>query len=70
MLRLQIETFQDHLDRALAANMHEIVFIHGVGSGMLRKEIHKLLSRNKDIKFYEEAQKEKFGYGATRVRLK
>jgi hypothetical protein len=70
MLRLQLATFEDALDRAIAANMHEIIFIHGTGSGVLRKEIHKLLSRNKDIKYYEEAQKEKFGYGATLVKLK
>ncbi|WP_324671157.1 Smr/MutS family protein [Hymenobacter sp. GOD-10R] len=70
MLKLQIDAFEDALSRALATNMHEIVFIHGSGNGTLRKEIHKLLSRNKDIKFFEDARKEKFGYGATLVRLK
>ena len=70
ILKLQLEAFEDTLSRALATNMHEIVFIHGSGSGTLRKEIHKLLSRNKDIKFFEDSQKEKFGYGATLVRLK
>jgi len=70
MLRLQLDTFEDALSRALATNMHEIIFIHGAGNGTLRKEIHRQLSRNKDIKFFEEAQKEKFGYGATLVRLK
>ncbi|SHI88357.1 Smr domain-containing protein [Hymenobacter daecheongensis DSM 21074] len=70
ILKLQLETFEDTLSRALATNMHEIVFIHGSGNGTLRKELHKLLSRNKDIKFFEDAQKEKFGYGATLVRLK
>ncbi|SHK79292.1 Smr/MutS family protein [Hymenobacter psychrotolerans] len=70
ILKLQLEAFEDALSRALATNMHEIVFIHGSGSGTLRKEIHKLLSRNKDIKFFEDSQKEKFGYGATLVRLK
>ena len=70
MLRLQLATFQDNLDRALAANMHEIIFIHGSGNGVLRTEIQKLLSRNKSIKYYEDARKEKFGYGATLVRLK
>lgn len=70
ILKLQIDAFEDALSRALATNMHEIVFIHGSGSGTLRKEIHKLLSRNKDIKFFEDARKEKFGYGATLVRLK
>ena len=70
VLELQTAAFEDALSRALATNMHEIVFIHGVGNGTLRKELHKRLSRNRDIKFFEEARKEKFGYGATLVRLK
>ncbi|MDB5262046.1 MAG: mismatch repair protein MutS [Adhaeribacter sp.] len=70
ILKLQLATFQDNLDRALAANMHEIIFIHGTGNGVLRGEIQKLLSRNKNIKYFEDARKEKFGYGATLVRLK
>ncbi len=70
ILRLQLDAFEDALSRALATNMHEIVFIHGMGNGTLRKEIHRQLSRNKDIKFFEDARKEKFGYGATLVRLK
>ncbi|KAA5544809.1 Smr/MutS family protein [Adhaeribacter rhizoryzae] len=70
ILKLQLNTFQDNLDRALAANMHEIIFIHGTGNGVLRNEIQKLLSRNKNIKYFEDARKEKFGYGATLVRLK
>ncbi|TGE29126.1 Smr/MutS family protein [Hymenobacter metallicola] len=70
ILKLQLEAFEDTLSRALATNMHEIIYIHGSGNGTLRKELHKLLSRNKDIKFFEDSQKEKFGYGATLVRLK
>jgi|GEM_PF-271727 len=70
ILRLQLDTFEDALSRALATNMHEIIFIHGAGAGVLRKEIHRQLSRNKDIKFFEDARKERFGYGATLVRLK
>ena len=70
ILRLQLDAFEDALSRALATNMHEIVFIHGMGNGVLRKEIHRQLSRNKDIKFFEDSRKEKFGFGATLVRLK
>ena len=70
ILRKQLDVFEDALVRALATNMHEIVFIHGAGAGVLRKEIHRQLSKNKDIKFFEDAQKEKFGFGATLVRLK
>ncbi|MFB9865547.1 DUF2027 domain-containing protein [Rufibacter immobilis] len=70
MLRTQLAAFQDNLDRAIAANMHEIIFIHGTGNGVLKKEIQKVLSRNPHIKFFEDARKEKFGYGATKVQLK
>ncbi|GAC1597645.1 MAG: hypothetical protein NVS3B25_22860 [Hymenobacter sp.] len=70
MLKIQLDAFEDALSRALATNMHEIVFIHGMGNGVLRKELHRQLSRNKDIKFFEDAHKEKFGFGATLVRLK
>ena len=70
ILRRQIAVFEDNLERALATNLPEITFIHGTGNGILKKEIQKLLSRNKNIKFFEDARKEKFGYGATRVKLK
>ena len=70
MLKLQLERFQDALDRAMAANMHEIVFIHGTGNGVLRKEIQKTLSRTPGVRYFEDARKEKFGYGATLVRLR
>ncbi|ALJ00418.1 Smr/MutS family protein [Rufibacter tibetensis] len=70
ILRHQLRVFQDNLDRAIATNMHEIIFIHGTGNGVLKKEIQKVLSRNPHIKFYEDARKEKFGYGATKVSLK
>ncbi|MDQ3291689.1 MAG: Smr/MutS family protein [Bacteroidota bacterium] len=71
ILRTQLAVFQDNLDRAIATNMHEIVFIHGTGNGVLRKEIQKILSqRRSHIKYYEDARKERFGFGATLVRLK
>jgi DNA-nicking Smr family endonuclease len=70
ILKMQLEKFQDALERAMAANMHEIIFIHGAGNGILRKEIQKILSRTVGIKYFEDAKKEKFGYGATLVKLK
>ncbi|TPE46141.1 Smr/MutS family protein [Pontibacter mangrovi] len=70
IIKTQLERFQDALDRAMATNMHEIVFIHGAGNGVLRKELQKILSRTPGIKYFEDARKEKFGYGATLVRLK
>ena len=70
MLDLQLQTFEENLDRAIATGMDEITFIHGVGSGVLRNLLHKKLSKMDNIKFFEDAMKEKFGYGATLVRIK
>jgi DNA-nicking Smr family endonuclease len=70
MLELQLNTFEKSLENAIAAGMKNIVFIHGVGSGKLRTEIHKRLSGHPDIKFFADARKEKFGYGATEVNFK
>ena len=73
MLRLQISHFENSLNKALASGMTEITFIHGVGAGVLKNEIQKRLSgyaAQKDIKYFEDARKDKFGYGATYVKLK
>jgi hypothetical protein len=70
ILQIQLSAFEHNLESAIATGMDEIIFIHGVGNGVLKNQIHKLLSNNKNIKFYKDAQKEKFGYGATLVRLK
>lgn len=70
ILELQLKTFEKILDNAIAMGMEEIIFIHGVGNGVLRQNIHKSLSRNKNIQFFQDARKEKFGYGATSVKIK
>jgi dsDNA-specific endonuclease/ATPase MutS2 len=50
--------------------MQEITFIHGVGNGTLRHQIHKQLSQMAEQLTFKDAQKEKFGYGATKVVFK
>jgi hypothetical protein len=70
MLKLQMETYEKSLDAAIATGMDEIIFIHGIGNGVLRKEIHKSLSQMKNIKYFQDAQQSRFGYGATLVRIK
>lgn len=69
MLYLQMTAFETSLENALATGMEQITFIHGTGNGTLKNEIHKKLAKNKSIKFFKDAQKEKFGYGATLVQL-
>ncbi|WP_339755565.1 Smr/MutS family protein [Algoriphagus aquimarinus] len=69
MLRVQLESFDRNLDQAMASGMDEITFIHGIGNGVLRKEIHKRLSQLQNIKYFQDTQKDQWGYGATLVRI-
>lgn len=69
MLKLQMEVFEKNLNYAMATGMDEITFIHGIGNGVLKKEIHKYLSQLDNIKYFQDTQKSRFGYGATLVRI-
>jgi hypothetical protein len=69
MLALQISRFEQALDQAIYRKQPSIIFIHGVGNGVLRTELHKRLSKHKQIRFFEDAQREKFGFGATKVQI-
>lgn len=68
-MRIQLEAFEKNLNQALAFGMDEITFIHGLGNGVLRKEIHKRLSQIQNIKYFQDTQKDQWGYGATLVRI-
>ncbi|MFT4033731.1 MAG: DUF2027 domain-containing protein [Siphonobacter sp.] len=70
MLALQMKTFETTLENAVAHGYDEITFIHGVGNGTLRNELHRRLGKHIHVHYFEDAQKEKFGYGATRVKIK
>ncbi|NJO01096.1 MAG: Smr/MutS family protein [Bacteroidia bacterium] len=70
MLETQLWAFTQNLESAIASGMDEITFIHGVGNGTLRQEIHRRLAGHAEIKYFQDAKKEKFGYGATSVKFK
>ncbi|MEX2511757.1 MAG: Smr/MutS family protein [Cyclobacteriaceae bacterium] len=68
-LKLQLEIFEKNLNAALISGMDEITFIHGIGNGVLRKEIHRILSQLKGIKYFKDHHKTNFGYGSTLVKI-
>jgi dsDNA-specific endonuclease/ATPase MutS2 len=70
MLRFQLAAFHKNLEGAIVHHFQNIIFIHGVGNGTLRNEIHKQLGKHPHVKTFKDARKEKFGYGATEVILK
>lgn len=69
ILRIQLEAFDKALDKAITDNVSRLILIHGVGAGVLKQEIHRRLSSHKAVKFFKDARKEKFGYGATEAQL-
>ncbi|GIJ95061.1 hypothetical protein CAPN002_22790 [Capnocytophaga stomatis] len=67
MLTLQIETARRQLEFAIEKRIQRVVFIHGVGEGVLRTELEYLLGRY-NVKFYD-AEYSKYGIGATEVYI-
>ncbi|MBK0378666.1 Smr/MutS family protein [Mucilaginibacter segetis] len=70
ILNIQLSNFKNELDAAIVHQMPDITFIHGTGNGILKHELHKRLSKHPKVQTFMDAQKEKFGYGATKVILK
>jgi len=67
MLNLQLKTVKKHLELAIKNKAQRIVFIHGVGEGVLRTELHHLLKKY-PVEFYEASYKN-YGQGATEVYI-
>lgn len=66
ILNLQLETAKRQLDFAMSRRIPKLVFIHGVGEGVLKAELDFLLGRYDNLKFYD-ADYQKYGSGATEV---
>lgn len=69
MLNIQLDTARYKITFAISKKIQRIVFIHGVGEGVLRYELHRLLKEYEgQLKFYD-ADYQKYGIGATEVYL-
>lgn len=67
MLNIQLETAKRKLEFAIKKRFSKMVFIHGVGEGVLKSELLRLL-KNYPVKFYD-ASYQKYGLGATEVYI-
>lgn len=68
MLNLQLQTAKRQLEFAINKRIQRIVFIHGVGEGILKQELDTLFRRYDNIKYYD-ANFQKYGLGATEVYI-
>ena len=65
ILSLQLETAKRKIEYAISKRISKIIFIHGVGEGVLKSELHYLFGRY-PVRFYDASYK-KYGLGATEV---
>ncbi|MBR1657630.1 MAG: Smr/MutS family protein [Synergistaceae bacterium] len=60
----------NYLDKAYRSNHSVVTVIHGRGEGILRREVHALLSRLNYVKSYRLGVEGEGGYGVTIVEFK
>ncbi|GEQ86559.1 hypothetical protein ULMS_20670 [Patiriisocius marinistellae] len=68
MLEIQIDTARRQLEFAMLKKIQRVVFIHGVGEGVLRTELEFLFRKYENVS-YNDANYQKYGRGATEVYI-
>lgn len=69
ILDAQLDLFEEELREAMRNKLTKIIFIHGVGEGILREQIRKVLDLYPNIS-YHDASYQKYGFGATEVHIR
>ncbi len=69
IVQYQLEHFERMLRNAEEKKMKKIIFIHGVGQGVLRQEIRRILKEYYPHCEFFDASYATYGYGATEVRI-
>ena len=69
MLTLQLDVAKQKLEYAIRNKIQKVVFIHGVGEGILKLELTYLFGRYDNVIFYD-ADYKKYGLGATEVYIR
>ncbi len=65
ILSTQIDTFRRFLAEAIRTRQPRITIMHGIGTGVLRTQIHQILDESAFISRYENELHPEYGYGAT-----
>jgi len=68
ILTYQLDTVKHQLAFAMSKKIQRIVFIHGVGEGVLKMEMEYLFRQYDNLKYYD-ANYQKYGLGATEVYI-
>ncbi len=69
MVLLQLKHFEKTFNEARQKRLGEVVYIHGIGKGRLKEELHKRLKALPNCSF-SDADYSRYGFGATSVRMR
>jgi hypothetical protein len=69
ILTIQLNTLEKYLDLAIAHHQHNLIVIHGVGTGKLKDEIHEILKARREVRSFINQYDPRYGYGATEIFL-
>lgn len=70
MLQLQLNKCREVLEMNKNNKGQKIVFIHGKGEGVLKKEIQKLLETQYKKFYFQDASFQQYGFGATMITIR
>jgi hypothetical protein len=70
IISIQLEHFERTLRLAEEKKLRRVIYIHGVGQGVLRAEIRKMLSQYYPNCSYMDGPYTTYGYGATEVTIR
>jgi len=70
ILDIQLKSFEKMLDEAIMAGKREMIFIHGIGDGVLKRNIHERLKLHRQVSSFVNRHHPLFGFGATEVFFK
>ncbi len=68
MLSIQMDYFKKCLQKAIELDLDKIIFIHGVGQGVLKHNIEEELNKYSFLHYFP-ASMQKYGVGATEVLI-
>lgn len=68
ILNIQVDTAKYKLDFAIRKRIQKVIFIHGVGQGVLKAELEYLIKRYEGLSF-KDADFYKYGQGAIEVYI-
>ena len=67
ILHFQLQEFEKWFELAKLNQLPSMIFIHGVGKGKLKQEIHDFLKVKSNVKSFINQYSDFYGYGATEV---